>query len=831
MLDVAIITLVVASLLLLVAASQPVAARYHLPPTVILAGLGVGFGSLATFLLKTSLTNAFNDLVAPIVTLPIRSSVFLYVLLPLLLFQATITIQARRILEDIAPILLLAVVAVLLAAAAVGYSLVYLFQVAPHAALLLGAIVATTDPAAVVAIFRDIGAPARLTRLVEGEALLNDAAAIALFSLLLAATLSGEPLDFADGAKTFLLHFFVGAVAGFVAGRAVCLVMPLMRGIRAAEVTLTIAAAYITYIVCDQFLHASGIVGVVVAGLTVGATIPARIMPANWRYLVDVWDQIGFWAGSLVFILAAILVPRVLADVTLRDILMIGTVVVAALVARAAVLFLLLPLLSMSRLMAAVSLPYNLTILWGGLRGAVTLALALAVTENRFLDAELKQFVAVIATGYVLFTLFVKGLTLRPVIRWLKLDRLSPIDSAVRNQVVALALADVADEVRSAAKRYEIEPKVSRDVVRGYEARIAEASDGNIEEVLGDRERLTLGLIALATREKVLILEYQGRHTIALDAVGDLIRHAERLIEAVRSDGRTGYNRAARTMLEYGVAFRFAYFAHQYLPIARLLSRRLARRFESLLMLNLLLSELIGYIPQRIVPVLGTRIGEILTEIIRGRLAATRTSLEALRLQYPDYAETLEKDFLTQIGEQHELSHYDDLWSEGLVGQEMHESLRRAVLQRGPVEPRTARLDLKLDTIDMVRSLPIFAHLNEAQIKRLRRYLRPRLVMPGTYIIRKDDPHLGLHFVASGAVAVHRPDHVIRLGPGNFVGEMSLLSGLPKSSDVVALSFCHLLSLSKDDFLKFLTEYPNIRAEIEKTAAIRAEDNRVSLMR
>jgi CRP-like cAMP-binding protein len=80
-------------------------------------------------------------------------------------------------------------------------------------------------------------------------------------------------------------------------------------------------------------------------------------------------------------------------------------------------------------------------------------------------------------------------------------------------------------------------------------------------------------------------------------------------------------------------------------------------------------------------------------------------------------------------------------------------------------------------------------------------------------------------------VAVHRPDHVIRLGPGNFVGEMSLLTGLPKTSDVVALSFCHILTLSKDDFMRFLTEYPHIRAEIEKTAAIRAEDNRMSLMR
>ena len=86
-------------------------------------------------------------------------------------------------------------------------------------------------------------------------------------------------------------------------------------------------------------------------------------------------------------------------------------------------------------------------------------------------------------------------------------------------------------------------------------------------------------------------------------------------------------------------------------------------------------------------------------------------------------------------------------------------------------------------------------------------------------------------FVRSARQRLRGTDHVIRLGPGNFVGEMSLLTGLPKSSDVVALSFCHILTLSKDDFMKFLTEYPNIRAEIEKTAAIRAEDNRMSLIR
>ena len=110
-----------------------------------------------------------------------------------------------------------------------------------------------------------------------------------------------------------------------------------------------------------------------------------------------------------------------------------------------AVLFGLLPLLSALHLSQKVSGAYKLAITWGGLRGAVTLALALAVTENNGLDPGVRNAVAVLATGFVLFTLLVNGLTLRPVIRLLKLDRLSPLNQALRNKVLALSLADVRD--------------------------------------------------------------------------------------------------------------------------------------------------------------------------------------------------------------------------------------------------------------------------------------------------------------------------------------------------------------------------------------------------
>src|SRR5439155_24976830 len=139
--------------LLLISAVQPTAQRLHLPYTVLLAIVGVAVGGVASFLLYTTLTNLFDDIVRPLVELPISASVFLVVFLPLLLFHAALTIDLREIAQDAAPILTLAVLAVFAAAAAIGVSL-SVFGVPLILALLLGAIVATTDPAAVIAIFR-----------------------------------------------------------------------------------------------------------------------------------------------------------------------------------------------------------------------------------------------------------------------------------------------------------------------------------------------------------------------------------------------------------------------------------------------------------------------------------------------------------------------------------------------------------------------------------------------------------------------------------------------------------------------------------------------------
>ena len=144
------LVLTLAVLLVVIAGIQPLARRLGVASNVLLAAVGVAIGALAAFLLFTSFTDVFNEAARAVVYLRIESQTVITIFLPLLLFQTALTIDVRRLVEDIAPILLLAVVAVVLTTASIGLGLSAVFGVPILGCLLLGAIVATTDPAAVV---------------------------------------------------------------------------------------------------------------------------------------------------------------------------------------------------------------------------------------------------------------------------------------------------------------------------------------------------------------------------------------------------------------------------------------------------------------------------------------------------------------------------------------------------------------------------------------------------------------------------------------------------------------------------------------------------------
>jgi len=195
----------------------------------------------------------------------------------------------------------------------------------------------------VVATFRDLGAPRRLSILVEGESLFNDAAAIALFALLLDVLMGSREPSVIDGTLAFLKGFLGGIAVGYVMGRLVSALLPSLREALVAEITVSVALAYFSFIVGEHYLHVSGIVAVVTAALTFAVYAPTRMTPDNWNTLVETWKQLEFWANSLIFVLAAVLAARVLSDVTLADLGLLGILIVAAYAARAFTLYVLLP--------------------------------------------------------------------------------------------------------------------------------------------------------------------------------------------------------------------------------------------------------------------------------------------------------------------------------------------------------------------------------------------------------------------------------------------------------------------------------------------------------
>jgi monovalent cation:H+ antiporter, CPA1 family len=819
--SVASITLVIAAFLLLISVVQPTATRLHLPYAVLLAIVGVAVGGLSSFLLYTPLTNLFDDIVRPIVELPISASVFLVVFLPILLFHAALTIDLREIAQDAALILTLAVLAVFAAAATIGFTLSF-FGVPLILALLLGAIVATTDPAAVIAIFRDLGAPPRLTRLLEGESLLNDAAAIVLFSMLLEMLTGGAHSSFAAQISHFATVFLGGLLVGGIAGYLFGAALPFLGGSRMAEVTLSVALAYIVYLLGEYVLGVSGVVAVVSAGLTGGALARVRLRPASWRYLERMWEQTGFWASSLIFMIASTLVPKLLHGMQPRDLWLLLVAVAAALVARAAVLFGVLPLLSALRLSQKVSSAYKLAITWGGLRGAVTLALALSVTENPDLDSDSKDFVADLATGFALFTLLFNGLTLRPVIRLLKLDRLSPLNQAIRDKVLALSLADVREVIRHAAQTYRI-AATARAASQHYEQRIKELeSQPGLENAISDQDWLRIGLIALANRERRIILDHHEQNTVSGVAIERLLRNTNLILDAARTEGRRGYDQAARELLAFPRGFRIAHFLHRTAHIDAPLRRELSIRFETLLVLRLALEELAVFTQKRLRAVFGPAAAQMLGDVITSRTDATTGVLDALRLQYPKHADHLEQRFLQQSGFRLLSSRYRRLFEEGLIGGELLSNLEREHEATRSRSAREVPLDLGLETRKLIDSLEVFGGLPATELEVLVRLFRPRLLLPNEMLIRKGERGRAMFFISSGAVEVQLPTERVRLGSGEFVGEMALLSHRPRQADVVSLGYGTVLVLAAADFERFLSKYPDAKAEIEQTAAARA---------
>ena len=822
--DVIAVILVIAVLLGLVSYLLPLVERLGLPSAMLLAGLGMALGFAASAFGHLPGLGIIGDLLNGLPKLGLAGDAFLFLFLPPLLFTAALTIDVRLLFDELAAVLLLAVVAVGVATLVVGYALNAVTSFGLVACLLLGAIVATTDPAAVLSIFRDLGAPRRLTTLIAGESLFNDAAAIALFALLLDALIGARDLSLSDALTDFALDFIGGIVVGVILARLATGLLIWLRNEPVAEITATVSLAYLSYLIADHYLDVSGVIAVVAAGLTVAIHGRTRLSAETWEPLVTTWSQLDFWANSLIFLLTAILATRVLPEMGPNEIGLLLVLVLATLAARAFVLYGLLPLLAGLGLTEPTGARHKAVILWGGLRGAVTMVLALSVGENPFVPESMQQFVAQLAIGYVLFTLFVGAPTLKPLLRLLGLDRLDPTERALRDRVMALSRAQIRDQVAAVGRDYGFMPELVERVAPA-EAVGSLDGDGKPETPLAGEARLQVGLLTLANREKEIHLEHFSQGTVSRRMIGQRVAVAERAIDRVKADGPAGYEATARADIVLPRAFQVALWLHRRFGLTRPLARQVADRFESLLVTALVVRELRRFNRRSVQPVLGVETSQSLGELLTNRLQMIEDALSTLELQFPVFAECLRLQYLTRAGLRFEEAEYRRKLDEALISREVFNDLERDLDARRREVERQPPLDIGEGLQQMLRGVKIFSGLERSKLLFIARLLRPRFVLPGETILRLGERGQAMYFIATGSVEVRLPDRQVTIGPGEFFGELALLTKKPRNADVVAVSYCHLMVLQARDLRRLLRTDAALKEAIEAVAKERLDNS------
>jgi CPA1 family monovalent cation:H+ antiporter len=488
------------TLVLLFTAATAVAIATRLvkvPYTVALVLAGVGLGA-------TQLVPGLH----------LTKDLLYAVFLPGLLFEASYHLELAEFRANARAILALAIPGVLVAIGATATLLVLSAQVTaaavgfgwPHA-LVFAALIAATDPIAVVGLFKTLGAPKRLRVLVEGESLVNDGTSIVLFMIVYAAVTGGQ-MSVADGVLAFVKVVGMGLVLGATIGIVVSKVIQRIDD-PMIEISLTTLAAYGSFIAAEG-MHFSGVIATVTAGMVCGNVAAPRGMSPSTRIAVEsFWEYLAFALNSLIFLLIGLEVPLARMLAAWR---FIGIAFFAVTVGRALVVALASAALHPTR--ERIPWRWAPVLTWGGLRGALSMVLALGLP----LEFPHRDLIVTMTFGVVVVSIVVQGVTMGPLLRALKLVRPTKGARLFAERAELLGVRAALDALRDLERDCLVPGAVASEVREEYEQR-AEGLEADVGRQYGNDEGLHDDEIRFVRRhllgaEKDAILEAHRRGLI-----------------------------------------------------------------------------------------------------------------------------------------------------------------------------------------------------------------------------------------------------------------------------------------------------------------------------
>ncbi|WP_332897100.1 Na+/H+ antiporter [Haladaptatus sp. CMSO5] len=513
---------------------------------ILAAGVGVFVAKVGRFpyTIALLLAGLAVSILGVEIGLELSHDMILLVLLPPLLFEGAATTDLARFRANIVPILVLAVPGLIISVLILGFAGQFAFGFPLLIALLFAATILPTDPVSVLALFEELGAPRRLSILVEGESLLNDGVGVVVFSALLAIIVETgtdpaalfTPEKLATVGVDIAIASLGGLVVGLAAGYAVFRVMANLDE-HMTEIVLTLILAYGSFLLAEHYLHVSGVIATVSAGLFIGNRGAEYAMSPQTKIAVfNTWETAAFLVNTLIFLLIGAKTP---VTQLVTHLPLIAVAIVLVVVVRALTVY---PLLSLTNLRLDVTVPrsYQHVAVWGGLHASIPIALVLGLPPSIPFREELRAMVF----GVAAFSLVVQGLSMERL-----LDALDIVTRSDEEELYELLVgrARAVDNALEAAEELRrtgaIPPDVYEQFTTEYEA---EKDDLNraISSLLTShpqihREELLIGERQVLKREKSAIMDAMRTGTLSDDVGEKLLEEVDLKLSRVNAGEST----------------------------------------------------------------------------------------------------------------------------------------------------------------------------------------------------------------------------------------------------------------------------------------------------
>ena len=413
-----------------------------------------------------------------------------YIFLPTLIFESAYHLNLRQFRGVLREVLSLATVGLFMAILIIGAGLHYSFGWPWVVSLLFGALISATDPVAVLAVFKELKAPKRLSTLVDGESLVNDGTALVLFQFFLGLAIVGSTIDFspmviAVQSLNLLWSLLLGIIFGLLCGIIFSTAIARADS-KGVKITLSLVLAHLTFLVAEGLLGVSGILATMAAGMVMGNFGQRKLTTNTKRSFSEIWQFLGFISNALIFLLLGIKIGEM--NFLQYWPYIVWAILFSVFIARFGSVFVTFWLTNRTRPKdLKIKFPYQTIAAWGGIRGALAATAVLLIPES-FAYAQVLQ---AMTAGVILFTFIINGTTIGWLLRKLKIIQLTRGEKLQRSEARLVINEEVCQYLDSLLKRKYISPKIHTTVKEKYleEHEICVTDFAEIQEKLGDNQR------------------------------------------------------------------------------------------------------------------------------------------------------------------------------------------------------------------------------------------------------------------------------------------------------------------------------------------------------